>query len=417
MSEPNSAKNIVIIGASHAGVTAAEALRRNGYAGMLTLISAEAALPYHRPPLSKALLSSEKTEAQIALRGEKFYADNAITLLRETRASAIDALNGKVVTDKGDLAYDRLILATGARSRRLAAAEGLAGVHYLRDIRDAISLRAEVPNHQKIVVIGGGFIGLEAAATFLKAGRDVSLVEPLPALLRRALPAETSDYLAEYHRAQGLDLHLGTTIAEVLSCDGHVTGVVLSDGTRLTSGCILVGIGSTARLELADDLQLDVLLGGIKVDEQGQTSRAGVYAIGDCATQFNHRFCDWLRIESVQIATDQARAAAAAICGTACASAAHSVPWFWSDQYDLKLQMAGFVQEGRASVLRRGVTGKDFTIFHHKDGKLEASFSVNRAGDHIQSRKAIAEGTRLCPERLQDSTLALAACRLEDEAV
>lgn len=401
---------IVIIGAAHGGVTAAEALRRNGWQGEITLLSAETMAPYHRPPLSKAYLSGDKTAAQIALRGPAFYTDNRIDLRLGTRATGLDPAARRITTAAGaEIGYDRLILATGARARRLPGTEGLAHVHALRDLRDADRLRDVMAAGGRLAIVGGGFIGLEVAASMVKAGVAVTVIEPLPALLRRALPAEISDRVQARHLAEGVDLRLGTGVAELRSGGGAFAGLLLTDGTEIAADHLLVGIGSTARLELAEAAGADLHLGGVRVDAFGQSSVPGIYAIGDCATQWNDFYGDWIRIESVQAATDQARAVAAHITGRDAVPGAGAVlPWFWSDQYDLKLQMAGFVQPGADVVLRGDDAG--VSVLHLRDGRLTAGFSVNRPGDHVGARKFITAEARMDPDALRDPAVALAKC-------
>lgn len=403
-------KKTLIVGASHAGVTAAEALRRNGYDGEITLISAEdCPLPYHRPPLSKAYLAGEKTAQQIALRGAKFYTDNAIDLRPGLRAEALDA-QAKTLTAGGEvLPYDDLILATGARPRRLPAAEEIrTGLHILRDLAQADALALRRDSASRLVIAGGGFIGLEVAATFVKRGVEVIVIEPQPALLTRALPQEVSEALLAYHRAAGVEIRLGTSITRLAHDAGRLTAVELSDGTRVATDDLLVGIGSEARLELAPGAETHI--GGIKVDAQGRTSLPGVWAIGDCACQMNDFAGGWARIESVQAATEQARATGATIAGKAAPSAAQALPWFWSDQYDWKLQMAGFVQPGAETLLRGRAEDGAFSVLQMAGDRLLSCFSVNRAGDHIHSRKLIAAGARFDRAALADTATPLNKC-------
>jgi len=406
---------IVIIGASHAGVAAAAGLRKAGYAGELLLVSAETALPYHRPPLSKAYLKAEKSAEQIALRGEKFYTDSDITLLRGARATAIDPAAKTVVIDGVARAYSSLILATGARARALPGTETITQeVGTLRDLDDANALRKVIDRGGKLVIVGGGFIGLEVAATAVQAGLQVTVIEPLPALLRRALPAEVSDFLLAHHRAQGVDIRLNTGLARIEADGPRARAVLLTDGARLEADHILVGIGSAARLELAESAGLETYMGGIKVDALGRTSAPDIYALGDCATQQNPWFGDWLRLESVQATTDQAAATAFALCGKADQARPHETPpWFWSDQYALKLQMVGFVTEGVQTLLRGAIGEAGFSVLHLRDDQLVAAFSVNRAADHIAARRLIALGARLDPMRAADPTIPLAKCAEE----
>lgn len=409
----------LIVGASHAGVTAAEALRRNGYDGRIRLYSAEAApLPYHRPPLSKAYMAGEKSAEQIALRGAKFYADNDIELLTGTRVDAVDAGARSLRAGGETVTWDTLVLATGARARPLPGCEGItSGLHRLRDLADADRLSALRNRGGRLVIAGGGFIGLEVAATMVRSGLEVIVIDPLQALLRRALPADLSALLLARHRAEGVDIRLGRRISRVIAEDGALRRIELDDGCRIDTEDLLVGIGSTARLELAEQLGLATHAGGILVDRHGRSSCEGVYAIGDCAAQ-NNRFAGGLaRIESVQAATDQARAVAAAICGKDDApSAGDALPWFWSDQYDLKLQMAGLPDAAATSVMRGTPGDGPCSLFQMQQDRMTASFSINRAGDHVHSRKLIAQGARFDISLLADPEIPLTKCQLTEAA-
>ncbi|WP_010137772.1 NAD(P)/FAD-dependent oxidoreductase [Oceanicola sp. S124] len=410
-------KHTLIVGASHAGVTAAEALRRNGFDGAITLLSAEACpLPYHRPPLSKAYLSGEKSAQQIALRGATFYEDNAIILRHGLRAEGLDPRARTLTAGDEVIPYDDLILATGARPRLLPGSEQIrTGLHRLRDLADADALARRRDSASRLVIAGGGFIGLEVAATFVKRGVEVIVVEPQTSLLARALPAEVSAPLLALHRAAGVEIRLGTTLTRLIHSNGRLTGVELSDGTQIATDDLLVGIGSQARLELAPGAE--TRLGGFAVDSHGRTSLPHVWAIGDCATQDNRFAGGPARIESVQAATDQARATGAALAGkTDAPPAAEALPWFWSDQYDWKLQMAGFIQPGAEVVLRGDPAAGAFSVLHMRGARLCATFSVNRAGDHIHARKLIASGARFDAAALTDAATPLNKCLIPEPA-
>lgn len=414
---------LAIIGASHAGVTTAEALRRGGYDGRILLFSADpAALPYHRPPLSKAYLAGEKAAAQIALRGASFYADTGIELITGSRVTDLDLAARCVQAAGHQHPVDHIILACGARARNLPGLTGqIRGIHCLRTLSDADSLAGRTLAGGRLVIAGGGFIGLEVAATLVRRGVHVTIIEPQTALLRRALPQAISERLLQRHRLEGVDIRPGESIARIETNNTELCAVHLSDGTRLATDDLLVGIGSTARLELAQSAGLALHMDGVQVNHAGRTSASGVHAIGDCATQLNRFASGWIRLESVQAANEQARACAAHILDLPDApSAANAVPWFWSDQFDWKLQIAGLIrpapQPDLQTVIRQQPDQGSCTVLQLKAGILVAAASVNRPADHLQARKLIASAAHLDPHLLADVTVALSDCRMAGAA-
>lgn len=396
----------IIIGASHAGVSAAAALRQRGWQAPIRLISAECDLPYHRPPLSKAFLAGESEVDQIVLRGSDFYRDQAIDLIRDCRAVAIDPRERRIETTKGTFGFSRLVISTGARARRLnVPGSTLAGILTLRDLPDARRLKEALAREGAIVIVGGGFIGLEVAATAVKQGLSVTVVETQDRLLARALPGRLSEYLGSYHRAKGITFRFAAGVSRFIGENGAVHAVEFTDGTVVPAGLVLVGIGSDADLDLARDAGIDVAGGGVLVDENGATAIPSVYAAGDCAS-FANRFAGGIsRIESVQNANDQARAVAAHCVGVAAPLTA--VPWFWSDQYELKLQMAGLLTPGKQEILRGDPQTGAFSILHVREGVLTAAYSVNRPADHMAARKLIAAATVLDTSLAADTDVPL----------
>lgn len=384
----------VIVGASHAGVQAAVSMRQAGWQEPIHLVSAEDELPYHRPPLSKAFLLGEKSADQIQLRAESFYAGQGIELHLGTRALGVDAAGRKVLTTRGELAFDKLILATGARARRLPLpGADLDGVFTLRDMADARRLKPAMDSAESLTVIGGGFIGLEVAATAAKNGKAVTVIEMLPRLLTRSVPEIVAAHLAGYHAAKGATILFGKQIEAIEGEGGRVRAVRLGDDARIEADLVLVGIGGVADLSLAEPLGLATAAGGILVDEHGMTSIPGIYAVGDCAAFDNPYAGGVLRLESVQNAVDQAKAAGTHAAGMAAPLSA--VPWFWTDQYDLKVQMAGIAPADGEQVLRGDPESHAYSVFHLRDRRLVAAFSVNRAADHMAARRLIATGAPL----------------------
>ncbi len=407
-------KGVVIVGASHAGVQAAASLRQSGYQEPITLLSAEHDLPYHRPPLSKAFLLGEKTADQLQLRSQSFYADQGIDLLLGQRATEIDLAAHRVVTGQGAFEFGSLILATGSRARDLPVpGAGLQGVHTLRDLAEARVLRQALDAARSVIIVGGGFIGLEAAATAAKNGREVTVIEAAPRLLARSLPPRVADFLAECHAAKGVRFETGQSVVAIEGNGLKVDGIRLSDGRTIAADLVLVGIGGVANVGLAEAAGLAIEAGGIKVDAHGRTSAPDVYAVGDCAS-FNNPFAGTvMRLESVQNAVDQAKAAAGHIAGRPSPLAA--VPWFWTDQYDLKVQMAGIGRGDADEILRGDPAEGNFSLLQVVDGRLAASFSVNRAADHMASRKLIATGVPVDPASAADPAVPLMQAGREPE--
>jgi 3-phenylpropionate/trans-cinnamate dioxygenase ferredoxin reductase subunit len=379
----------VIVGASHAGVQCAASLRDNGYDGGIVLLSDEPYLPYHRPPLSKTLVSAEGPKLQ-PLRPAGFFTDKAIELLPETPVAALELRERRVATGAGrTIPFDALVIATGARPV-LPPFPGrdLAGVLTLRDLRDAAALGTALEAAGDVVIIGGGMIGLEFAAVAARAGRAVTVVEAAPRVLGRTVSADTADHLAAAHRARGVRLLLGDGVA-ALQGDTRVRAVATRSGARLPADLVLVAVGVVPNAGIAAAAGLGGS-DGIPVGGFLETAAAGVYAIGDCALHPNPHAGTALRVESVQNATDQGRAVAAAIAGRAAPYAA--LPWFWSDQYELKLQIAG-ITHGHDRTVRRfdEATGR-LSVFCFREGRLLGVETINNARDHMAARRLLGGG-------------------------
>lgn len=407
---------IVIVGAGQAGVQAAEALRAGGFTGSIMLLGDEPHGPYHRPPLSKAWLAGEMDAAQLVMRAPEMLARKGITLRTDTTVTAIDRATQTVhLADGSALPYTGLVLATGATPRNLPLPGGNApGVLALRGRDDASAIADRmawcIDQQQPVVVIGGGFIGLEVAATARKKGLTVTVLEAAPRLLGRVLAPVLSDWYAELHRSHGVQLVLGAQITALeTGADGAVTGVRLADGIVLPAGLVVVGIGVTANDELARSAGLDCDR-GIVVDACGRTSDPRIVAAGDCTAR---RLPDGslLRLESVQNATEQGKSAAAALLGQDRPFTA--TPWFWSDQYDKKLQMAG-LSTGADRWAVRGPMGGDraagsFSVYHFKGERLLAVDSVSATKDHLQARKLLDAGVSPSPAQAADAGFDLAS--------
>ncbi len=388
----------VIIGAGQAGLQAAIELRAAGHGAPITLVGEEAALPYHRPPLSKAYLTGEKSRDALLMRGEAFYAEQDIALLHGVAATAIDRkLKHVALGDGSNIAYDRLVLATGASPRRLTCpGHDLKGVMVLRNVDDADALADRLRRAGNLTVIGGGFIGLEAAASARKFGVRVTVLEMQDRLMARAVGAGISQFFAEAHRGHHVDLRLGQGVAEIIGTDGAVSAVQTTGGDIIRADIVLAGIGVAPNVALASAAGLPVA-NGIVVDSFQQTEDPAIFALGDCAICPNPHGEGMVRLESVQNAVDQAKVVAGVIMGSPAPYAA--IPWFWSDQYDLKLQMVGLSAGHDQAVERGSREEKRFSVFYFKAGRLIAIDSVNRPADHMRGRKLLA-GPPIAPDAI-----------------
>lgn len=397
------AEKAVIIGAGHAGGILAQQLSRAGDAFEITLVGEEAWPPYERPPLSKQLLMGEIPTEKTFLRPADFYEKKNIGLRLGVRATAIDrAARTVALSDGSSLPYDRLALCTGAQLRRLnIPGSDLKGIHYIRAIDDTLAIREEAGEGAKVVVIGGGYIGLEAAAALTKAGCRVKVIEMLDRVMARAVAEPLSRFYEEQHRARGVEILLNTGVAS-FDGDGRVSAVIDAGGGRHECDLAIVGIGVIQDVALAEQagLQTD---GGIVVDALARTSDPLISAAGDCTDHPNAILGRRLRLESVQNAVDQARCIANDWQGKGAEYA--EVPWFWSDQFDLKLQMAGLPEPDDEVLVRGEMTMDGFSVFYMRGGKVTGVNALNQGSDYVRGRKWIAEGRVVDPKRLADTSI------------
>ncbi|MFN3657185.1 MAG: NAD(P)/FAD-dependent oxidoreductase [Pseudolabrys sp.] len=393
------ANGTVIVGAGQGGFQVAASLREAGYGEPITIVGDEPDLPYQRPPLSKAYLLGETTAERLLLRPQSFYEKHAITLVTGTRVTAIDRAASRVEPASGaPLTYDHLVLATGAHNRMLPVDGALLdGVMYLRTRAEADAIKQHFAAANDIVVVGAGFIGLELAAVASKLGKRVAVIEPLARVMSRAVSPITSQFCAEAQRQWGVELMLEARLQAIEGANGRVHGVVLGDGRRVPADLVLVGIGILPAVELAEAAGLPVA-NGITVDARLLTADPRISAIGDCAS-FPGKG-GMIRLESVQNAVDQGRCVAKRIAGQAADYAA--VPWFWSDQRDLKLQMVGLTAGCDRTVLRGDTATRAFSVFCFSADRLVGIESVNRAADHMFGRRLLAAGQSITPEEAAD---------------
>jgi len=381
---------VVIIGAGHGGVQAAASLREEGYQGPVRLIGDEQELPYHKPPLSKAFIKDKEAKPQI-LRADAFFSGANIDLLLGEHVKSLDPAAKQLTLASGaTLAFDKAILATGSRPRVLPVEGGpLEGMLSLRSIADARAIRELAYTVEDVVVLGGGFIGLEIAATLAAAGRRVTVVEAQDRLLARVLPAAISSHVASRLTASGVRLLMGTTVGRIEGENGRVAAVITSTGERIPARMIIVGIGVVPNVELAAEAGI-ATANGIRVDQHMQTSAPDILAIGDVANYRHWMTGDDVRLESVQNATDQARLAARTITGHG--ESYSAVPWFWSDIGDMKLQMVGLTGGSDRQVVTGDPADNKFSVFHYKGDRLLGIESVNRPADHMLGRKMMGLG-------------------------
>jgi 3-phenylpropionate/trans-cinnamate dioxygenase ferredoxin reductase subunit len=398
-------RRVIIAGAGHAAGQAAATLRQKKFDGEIVMFGEESYFPYQRPPLSKKFLAGELPAERLYFRPENFYTEAKIDVRLRTRVAAIDRPNRSVALSTGErLAYDKLILATGAVVRRLPLpGVELPGIHYLRSIEDVNHIRQDMAAGQRIVVIGAGYIGLEVAAVSRQLGMDVSVVEMEDRVMSRVVSPEVSSFYEKEHREQGVKLLLSTGISG-FSGNGRVSAVTLSNGNPLPADLVLVGIGIAPNVELATRAELEIE-NGIVVDDRCRTADSNIYAIGDCTFHPNTVIGRSIRLESVHNALEQAKTAALNICGEE--SHYNQVPWFWSDQYDIKLQIAGLSQGHDRTLLRGDPDKRSFSCLYLHEDRLIAVDAINNPRDFMQSKSLIADHAVIDTARAADATIAL----------
>ncbi|KRP98736.1 pyridine nucleotide-disulfide oxidoreductase [Bradyrhizobium yuanmingense] len=396
---------VIIVGAGHAGFHVAAYLRQFGFKGRICLINDERHPPYQRPPLSKAYINGSISPDSLLFRPASFYHEENIDVI-QSRVVAIDRQRLKLLLASGNsLDYGHVVLATGARNRLVDLPNAnLPDVRYLRILDESEALRSILTSRKRVVIIGAGFIGLEFASVARVKGLEVDVIELAPRVMARAVTAEVSDYFQARHREAGIRIHLGVHATSIEADGGKVASVSLSDGRHLKADLVVVGIGVLPNIELAAEAGLPVA-SGVVVDEYLLTADPNISAIGDCALFTSSRFGGSLRLESVQNAMYQARCVAARLVGDK--RPYDGQPWFWSDQGDSKLQIAGLTTGYDQVVLRGASARKAFSVFCYKAGKLVAVESVNRASDHIFGRRMLVMGRSLAPERAADENFNL----------
>lgn len=399
---------VVIVGGGQAGFQVAASLAQKKFDGEILLLSAERYPPYERPPLSKAFLKGETDVDRLLFRPPAFFEERGIALRLGVRVGEIDPAAARLRTESGEtIAYESLVLATGARVRRLPlAGHDLPGIYMLRSIEDAVAIRDALGPGVRLCVVGGGYIGLEVAAAARALGAEATVLEAQSRVMTRTASAPVARALAALHARHGVNIRTGVTVERFRESGGRAAGVVLGDGEEAPADVIVVGVGVAPETSLAEAAGI-ACAGGIRVDAFGQTSAEGVYAAGDCAAYAHPLAPAPMTFESVQNAVDQATAVASAILGAP--KPYEAVPWFWSDQYEARLQTAGLVAAGDRAVLRGDPDGGAFSVAHLRGERLVALETIGRIKDFVQAKKLIALGAAPDPDRLADPETPLKA--------
>ncbi len=398
---------VAVVGAGLAGFQVASALRDQHYPGRVVLVGDESHRPYHRPPLSKGYLLGSADDAAVDMRPATYYSDKQIELLTATRAATIDRTHRKLALDNGTVIdYHHLVLAVGARNRLLhVPGSDLAGVFYLRHLDEARALRAALGSVKRALVVGAGFIGLEFAAAAVKSGVEVTVLDVADRAMSRALSAPMSNLFVREHSRSGMRFAFNTQVKRLVGRAGKVVAVETVEGETLPGEIVVIGIGVIPNVELAASCNLDVR-NGIVVDANLSTADPRISAVGDCAAHPNPYSTDGVvRLESVQNATDQARCVATRIAGKSLPYSA--VPWFWSDQGALKLQIAGLTTGYDETAIRGDPSGTSCAVFCFRDGRLLGVETVNRPADHMVARRLVGARVALSPAQAADETIDL----------
>ena len=398
-------ETIVVAGAGHAAGQLVTSLRHKKFAGNIVVVGEEAYVPYQRPPLSKKFLAGEMPLERIYFKPVSFYETNEVDMRLSTRVETINRNSNSITCASGEsIQYDKLVLAVGARVRRikLPGAE-LAGIHYLRNIDDVVGMQKEMRDGQRLIIVGAGYIGLEVAAVAAQRGLNVTVIEAEERVLSRVVSPQLSRFYQQEHEQHGVQFKLGAGVSGFIG-DDRVRAVELSTGARLSADLVVVGIGVLPNTDLAENAGLEVN-NGIVVDDHCRTGDPDIYAIGDCTMHPNSLLDRQLRLESVHNAVEQAKTAAANLLGEDVNYA--QVPWFWSDQYDLKLQIVGIAQGYDDVVTRGDPSARSFACIYLREGRLIAVDAVNSPRDFMQAKALIAAGFKPDLVRLGDTAIAL----------
>ena len=396
--------DVIIIGAGHAGGMTAISLRQRRYEGSITLIGEEDFLPYQRPALSKGFLAGEIEEKRLYLKSQDYFDKNNINIVRSRKVVSIDRNNKIILLDnQKKLGYEKLVIATGSVVNKVKTNNREADLYYLRTIKDSLEIRKRLKNKNKIAIIGAGYIGLEIASIAIKKNLEVSVLELDNKVMGRVVSPEVSHFFQKKHQSEGVEFKFNTSVSDIENLDKQKR-LICSDGSVLTTDFVVAGIGIKPNIELAQSSSLECD-DGIIVDENGQTSDHHIFAVGDCSNHPNNIFKRRLRLESVHNAVEQAKSVAASINGHK--QPYHQVPWFWSDQYNLKLQIAGFSQNHDQYVIRGSMEAEKFAVFYLRKKKLLAVDAINDQKSFLNGKKFIALSTEGSPEALENKNIDL----------
>ncbi len=397
-------KTCIIIGASHSGAQMIQCLRQEGWTDDIIVIGEEPHLPYHRPPLSKAFLLNERTAEQLFIRPAAAYEKAKAEFKLGNAVTAIDRDNKTVTLSNGEnLSYDKLAICTGARVRKITTpGSDLNGIHYLRTIDDVKGIQEQVAANKKAVIVGGGYIGLEVAAALKKLGMDVTVLEMTNRVLERVTSEETSAFFTRAHQEEGVKIVTNVQVTEFCG-NGHIQSVKCADGSEIEADLVVVGIGIIPNVEIAQEAGIEVD-NGIVTDQCGQTNDPDIVSSGDCANHPNELYQTRVRLESIHNTLDQTKAAAASICGNQ--KPFVSLPWFWSDQYDIKLQIAGLNTGYDQTVVRGDIENeRSFAVFYLKDGVVISADCVRRPKEFMIAKQLIAKKAKITADVLADESL------------
>ncbi|BAU94424.1 ferredoxin reductase [Corynebacterium suranareeae] len=404
--------DVIIVGAGQGGVTVATELHRQGFEGSIAILSSESIQPYELPPLSKGFFSGEQSYADITFKGQDFWDDSPITLKLNSRVIEVDAKTKSLTTEAGEtFSYDRLVWATGGRARMLPLpGHELAGVHTVRRLEDALALKSIAETANSAVIIGGGYIGLEAASALRKKSLDVTVIEVQDRLLGRVTSPEISEYFHQLHTSHGVRVLLNTGVAEIVGAADVVSGVRLASGELIDADLVIIGVGIIPNIDALEKAGASTS-NGVNVDEFCRTSLPDVWAIGDIASHHNRFAGRTMRVESVNNATAQAKTVVSDLLGTPVPY--DTVPWFWSNQYDVKLKTVGILSDDVQVIIRGSIDLHEFSAIYLRNGELVAMDCVNRPKDFVEGRKMLAGSVKLDPAVLCDINRPLRSAILE----
>ena len=395
-------EKLVIIGAGQSAIQCITSLKKEGYSGSITLVGEEEHLPYQRPPLSKGFLEDSINKERLYFKKLDFFTENKIQLHLGSSAEKIDMENNKVyLSDRSELEFDKLVFATGSRVRHLDfPGSDLNSIHYLRSLDDAESIKNDLKISQNLVVIGAGYIGLEVAAIAAKNNISVSVIEMADRVMNRTVDPQISQYYLELHQKNGVTFKFNTSLEEIKG-DKSVQSVICSDGTEIKADTVIIGAGIIPNFELAEDAGIDCT-NGIEVDEYGRTNLKNIYACGDCTNHPNKLLNKNLRLESVHNAMEQAKTVASSIMSNP--SEYSQIPWFWSDQYDHKLQIVGLSGDHDTVTMRGDTSDSKFMLFYTREDELIAVDSINNSKEFLICRKLVTNKVKIKPSMISDPT-------------